>query len=238
MRAPLAEIEIRGVFCQELRDSQVRIVLEEGRLSRRDEEQVRRLLNGDESAFVELVRTHQASLTRLARVFVRDAAIAEEVVQETWLAVLSGLRGFEGRSTLKTWIFRILVNRARTRATRESRTVAFAELGLDADEVEAGVAVERDRFTPSGKWARPPAAWDVDTPEEILLRQETLAVVETTVEELPPRQRLVITLRDMEGMDAREACDILGITETHQRVLLHRARSKVRSSLESYLERK
>jgi len=190
-------------------------------------------LAGDEAAFSDLVQSHNAALLRLARVFVRDFAVAEEVVQETWLSVLSGLRGFEGRSSLKTWIFRILVNRARTRGTREARTIAFSALGLESDGVES--AVQADRFTRSGRWSRPPSAWDVDTPEKILLQEEAMAVVQKTLDELPPAQKLVITLRDVEGLDAEEACNILEISETNQRVLLHRARSRVRAALERYM---
>lgn len=236
MRANLPSNGAREASCRGSTISRAPGAREAGRLPPRDQDRVRRLLAGDEAAFVELVRTYQASLIRLARVFVHDTAVAEEVVQETWLGVISGLERFEGRSALETWIYRILVNRARTRASREARSVGFADLGLDAEDVE--VAVEPDRFTRSGTWARPPARWDVDTPEKILLREETMASIERALEELPERQRLVITLRDVEGLDAPAACSILEISETHQRVLLHRARSKVRAALERYLDRK
>jgi RNA polymerase sigma-70 factor (ECF subfamily) len=155
------------------------------------------LRRGDEAAFVELVRLYGASLLRLARTFVRDAAVAEEVVQETWLAVLNGIDRFEGRSSLKTWIFQILSNRAKTRAVRERRSAPFSALAADGDDDEA--AVDADRFRGdghrwAGHWAAAPSDWS-HLPEERLLGQETLERVNSAIEMLPPRQADVIVLR-------------------------------------------
>jgi RNA polymerase sigma-70 factor (ECF subfamily) len=196
------------------------------------------LRRGDEAAFVELVRLYGASLLRLARTFVRDAAVAEEVVQETWLAVLNGIDRFEGRSSLKTWIFQILSNRAKTRAVRERRSAPFSALAADGDDDEA--AVDADRFRGdghrwAGHWAAAPSDWS-HLPEERLLGQETLERVNSAIEMLPPRQADVIVLRDVEGWSPEEVCAALGITDGNQRILLHRARSKVRAALEQYLQ--
>jgi RNA polymerase sigma-70 factor (ECF subfamily) len=165
---------------------------------------------------------------------VSSRAVAEEVVAETWLAVYTGLERFEGRSSLKTWLFRILTNKAKTRGQRESRTVPFSALA-DGDEGETAVDVERflgpDSRHPGG-WAAPPRG----VPEERLLAREARERIEAAIAALPPSQRTVITLRDVEGLSAEEACNILGVSETNQRVLLHRARSKVRAAFERYLE--
>ena len=190
---------------------------------------VERLRAGDESAFAELVRTHQSSLLRVARLFVPTAALAEDVVGETWLGVVKGIDRFEGRSSLKTWIFRILTNIAKTRGQRESRSLPFSSLD-DADGTFEP-AVESGRFTPVGHWADPPRAW----PEERLISRETLEVIEDAIESLPPAQRAVISLRDVEGWDAEEVRNALELSETNQRVLLHRARAKVRRALDGYL---
>ncbi|HUR85286.1 MAG TPA: sigma-70 family RNA polymerase sigma factor [Solirubrobacteraceae bacterium] len=195
------------------------------------------LRRGEEAAFVMLVDRHGAALLRLARTFVRDRAVAEEVVQETWLAVLDGIDRFEGRSSLKTWIFQILSNRARTRAVREGRSAPFSALaGADDDDEPA---VDADRFRGdghrwAGHWAAAPSDWS-HLPEERLLGQETLALVHEAIEELPPRQADVIVLRDVEGWEPEEVSAALGITDGNQRVLLHRARSKVRAALEGYV---
>ncbi len=194
---------------------------------------VGRLLAGDESAFTHLVARYHGPLIRLAQVFVANRSAAEDVVQETWLAVLNGLHAFEGRSALKSWIFTILTNRAKTRGVRDKRFVPFSELSDPG--VEGERAVEPDRFTSGGAWSAPPRAWNGGTPEQLLLRRETLALAEKTMAGLPPSQRAVVTLRDVEGLDAAEVCDILELSEANQRVLLHRARSKVRSVLERHL---
>jgi RNA polymerase sigma-70 factor (ECF subfamily) len=194
------------------------------------------LRRGEESAFVQLLGRHQAQLLRLARSFVRDRAVAEEVVQETWLAVLNGIDRFEGRSSLKTWIYQILVNRARTRAVRERRSAPFSALAGEDDD---GPAVDADRFRPpgdrwAGSWAAAPADWSV-LPEERLLGRETLALVRDAIGGLPPRQANVLVLRDVEGWEPEEVCAALGLSPGNQRILLHRARSKVRAALELYL---
>jgi len=194
---------------------------------------------GDESAFTSLVDMYSAAMLRLARMYVRTQAAAEDVVQEAWLGVLKGLDRFEGRSSLKTWIFRILTNLAKTRGERESRSVPFSSLGTDGEDGE-GRAVDPDRFFPPGSesvgaWASPPTPWE-DVPEERLLSHETQDFVAKTIEMLPEQQRTVITLRDVEGWSSEEVRNVLDITETNQRVLLHRARSKVRAALERYLD--
>jgi RNA polymerase sigma-70 factor (ECF subfamily) len=201
---------------------------------------VEALRGGDEQAFATLVDTHQASLRRVARFYVDNSAVVEEVVQDTWLGVIQGLWAFEGRSSLKTWIFRILINRAKTRAMRERRTVPFASLGsYDPDDAE--LAVNPDRFLPAdhptepGHWARAPQDLG-PSPERRLVAQETRDRLRAAIEGLPPNQRLVLCLRDVEGWSSDEVCNALGLRETNQRVLLHRARSKVRAALASYLE--
>ncbi len=186
---------------------------------------VKALRAGDERVFEQLVRMYQGTLLRVAQMYVSSRAVAEEVVQETWLAVLNGIDRFEGRSSVKTWIFRILANRAKTRAEREGRTIPFSSLG-DSDEP----AVEPDRFD-RGHWAALPADW----PEARLLGDETLQVINSAIESLPATQRAVITLRDVQGWSAEEVRNVLELSETNQRVLLHRARSKVRGALEEYL---
>ena len=190
---------------------------------------VAKLLAGDEATFAALVERYHVRLVRLARVYVADAGAAEEVAQETWLAVLNGLTAFEGRSSLKTWLFRILTNRAKTRGVRDHRSVPFSALG-NADDDEP--AVDPARFGSSGMWTNPPALWEEDTPERILVRREALEAVRATVEALPEAQRAVIMLRDIEGLDSKEVCELLELSEGHQRVLLHRARSRVRRALE------
>lgn len=190
---------------------------------------VERLRAGDESAFADLVRTYHSSLLRVARLFVPTAAVAEDVVAETWLGVVKGINRFEGRSSLKTWIFRILTNTAKTRGQRESRSVPFSS--LEDAEGTFEPAVESGRFTPVGHWADPPRAW----PEERLISRETLDVIQDAIESLPPAQRAVISLRDVEGWDAEEVRNALELSETNQRVLLHRARAKVRRALDGYL---
>ncbi len=194
---------------------------------------VKQLLAGDEAAFTGVVERYHGPLLRFARLFVGNAAVAEEVVQDTWLAVLKGLPAFEGRSALKSWIFGILANRAKSRAVREKRTIAFSELSAPGSESEP--AVDPDRFTSAGAWSTPPRRWNEDTPEALLLHREALGVVEQAITALPAAQRAVVTLRDVEGFGAAEVCNILEISETNQRVLLHRARSRLRAALERYM---
>lgn len=200
---------------------------------------VHALRNGDEAAFTWLLDLYDSSLRRLARTYVATDAIADEVVQETWLAVIKGIDRFEQRSTVKTWVYRILMNVARSRGVRESRSIPFAS-AAGAFEEGADPAVDPDRFQPAGgrhpgHWAAPPTPWD-DEPEERLLSRETLDTVAAAIELLPPAQREVITLRDLEGWTSGEVCNALTLSETNQRVLLHRARSKVRQALESHFE--
>lgn len=184
----------------------------------------------DEAAFVQMVARYQGSLLRLALIYAESRAIAEEIVQESWLGVLQGIERFEGRSSFKTWLFRIVVNRAKTRAAREGRFVPFSEL-------EPAVPAERffgpDHPEWPGHWATPPRSWGA-SPEEHLLSRETLGLIEQAIANLPPAQREVITLRDVEGATSEEVCNVLGLTETNQRVLLHRARSRVRAALERH----
>jgi RNA polymerase sigma-70 factor (ECF subfamily) len=187
------------------------------------------LRSGDETAFRTIVTEYNATLVRVARGYVPSQAVAEEVAQETWLGVLNGLDRFEGRSSFKTWLFRILVNRAMTRGTRERRTVPF---GAD----DEGPVVPADRFEPCAHpmvpmhWATPPTAWGGD-PTERIAAADTRRALTAAIEALPPAQREVVTLRDVHGWSATEVCNALELTETNQRVLLHRARAKLRVAL-------
>ena len=191
---------------------------------------------GDEDAFRTLVREYTPSLVRVARIYVPTQAAAEEVAQETWLGVLNGLSRFEGRSSLRTWIFRILTNIAKTRAKRDGRTLPFLALSEPGRVPEA--AVDADRFLDPehprwpGHWALKPEAW----PEDALVAAETREKLAEAIETLPAAQRTVISLRDIEGWSSEEVRNALDLSETNQRVLLHRARSKVRAALESYLD--
>ena len=202
-----------------------------------DQRTVAALRAGDERVFRELVETYHASLIRVALLYVRTRAVAEEVVQDTWIGVLRSLPRFEGRSSLRTWIFRILANQARTRAKREARSVPFSSLAGDDDSP----AVDPDRFLAAdhpafpGHWTAPPQSWAA-RPEEELLARETRERVLAAIEALPPSQRAVISLRDVDGWSSEDVCDLLQISEGNQRVLLHRARSKVREALEEYLD--
>ncbi len=201
---------------------------------------VERLRARDEGAFAELVDRYGATMLRVARMHVRDRQVAEEVVQETWLAVLDGIDRFEGRSSLKTWLFTILTNRAKTRATRERRTVPVSAL-VASEAGGSEPAVDPDRFVDAAakrfasSWSAPPAPWST-VPEDRLLSQETLTRVADAIESLPEAQREVIRLRDVDGYSAAEVAAALEISDGNQRVLLHRARSKVRAALEDYLE--
>jgi RNA polymerase sigma-70 factor (ECF subfamily) len=199
-------------------------------------ELVARLRAGDERAFEALVERHYPTMLAVARQHVSSRAVAEEVVQEAWLGVLKGLERFEGRSSLRTWILRILVNTAKTRGAREARSVPFTSLAPEGDEP----AVEPERFRGGedpfpGHWRAYPADWR-RLPEEALSDRETLNVVLSAIHGLPGPQRIVITMRDIQGCDAEEVCEALEVSEGNQRVLLHRARSKVRSALERHLD--
>ena len=200
-----------------------------------DDELVAALRAGDEEAFASVVREWHAGLLRVARIFTPTRAVAEEVVQETWLRVLGALDRFEGRSSLKTWVFRILVNTAKTRAQRESRSIPFSALHDPARVPEA--AVDADRFLADdhphhpGGWESPPR----ELPEDRLIASETRDVIERAIEALPATQRAVISLRDVEGWSSDEVRNALDLSEVNQRVLLHRARARVRQALEDYL---
>jgi RNA polymerase sigma-70 factor (ECF subfamily) len=204
-----------------------------------DQRLVESLRAGDQSAFEMLIDRYHNPLLRLAMFYVPSRAVAEEVVQETWLGVLQGLARFEGRSSLKTWIFRILTNRARTRGQREGRSVAFSDLAV-AEAGSGELSVDADQFWPADHptwanvWVSYPRNWN-ELPEDRLLARETLARVQAAIAALPPSQREVIRLRDVEGWTSEEVCNVLEITETNQRVLLHRARAKVRRDVEQYL---
>jgi RNA polymerase sigma-70 factor, ECF subfamily len=190
-----------------------------------DAELLRKLRVGDEQAFVALVERYNGSMLQIASSFVPSRAVAEEVVQDTWLAVLRGLSGFEGRSSLRTWLFSILVNRARSTGTREQRSIPMAD---------AGPVVDASRFGPDGRWVSPPEHW-VEEAEDRLASGKIAALLRSAMNDLPVRQREVVMLRDVEGMSSEEVCDVLAISEGNQRVLLHRGRSKLRQVLETEL---
>jgi RNA polymerase sigma-70 factor, ECF subfamily len=191
-----------------------------------DRELLMRIQTGEAEAFVELVSRHQESLLRLAKTYVASAAVAEEVAQDTWLAVLRGLDRFQGRSTFRTWLLRILVNRARSTGVREHRTVAVGD---------AGPTVDASRFDASGAWMSPPQHW-VEESDERLSAQALAAPIRAALEELPARQRAVVLLRDVDGLSGQEVCDVLEISDANQRVLLHRGRSHLRQTVEARTE--
>lgn len=203
---------------------------------RRDEwDLVAALRRGEEDAFLALVNRYHRAMVRVARAYLPSDAGAEDAVQEAWLGVLKGIEGFEGRSSVKSWIFRIAVFCAKTKRARDGWLIPVSAL---EDEDDDGPAVDPDRFEPDGTryanhWSQPPEPWA----EERLQSAETAALVRIEIERLPPSQRTVITLRDVEGLDSGEVCGILGISEGNQRVLLHRARSKVRAAMERYMKK-
>jgi RNA polymerase sigma-70 factor (ECF subfamily) len=203
---------------------------------RHERELIAALRRGDERAFCALIEAYNPALRRVAMTHVPSRAVADEVVQETWLGVLRGLDRFEGRSSLKTWIFGILTNVAKTRGARERRSVPFSALAV-AEALE-GPSVDPDRFFPPdhalfpGGWSLAPTRWQ--TPEEALLSTECRDVVFSAIAELPVAQRTVIGLRDIDGWPPDDVCEVLGISDGNQRVLLHRARTRVRAALERY----
>lgn len=205
----------------------------EERLSREEADLIAGLRAGDEAAFRALLRTYGSGLLRVAQMYVSNRAAAEDVVQEAWVGVLRGIERFEGRSSLKTWLFRIVVNTAKTRGVRDARSVPFSSVEGEGGTVSPDrFLAESERFP--GHWSVPPSSW-AGIPDERLVADETLAVVRRAIDRLPEAQRTVITLRDIEGFDAGEVCNALDLTETNQRVLLHRARARVRAALEEYL---
>jgi RNA polymerase sigma-70 factor (ECF subfamily) len=214
-----------------------------------DDVLVTALRGGDEAAFAWLLDRYDRSLRRLARTFVATPAAADEVVQETWLAVVEGIDRFEGRASLRTWVSRILVNKARTRGVRDKRSVPFSSIapgvgpgagagGGNGDGL--GPTFPPERFLPEdhprwpGHWADPPTPWDA-VPQDRLEARETLAHIRAAIEALPQPHRTVITLRDVEGWSSDEVCAVLDLTPANQRVVLHRARARVRTALETYL---
>ena len=202
-----------------------------------DDELVTRLRAGDEDAFREVLDRYDAPLRRVARTYVATDAAADDVVQDTWVGVLRGIDRFEQRSSLKTWIFRILMNIARTRGSRDKRSVPFSSLGPGEEDAPT---IAADRFqSPDGRypghWGAFPSRWH-DHPEIRTLAHETLRVVRDALDELPPSQQEVVRLRDLEGWTSAEVCNALDLTETNQRVLLHRGRAKLRAALETYFE--
>ncbi len=206
--------------------------------SDKDRSVIAALRAGDDDAFAALVERYSSRLQRLAFVYVRDRHVAEEVVQETWIGLLQSIHRFEGRSSLKTWLFRILLNVARSRARRESRTIPFSSL-FDASTEAGEPSVDADRFQPAGArwpdhWTTPPGQWS-QNPESQAASSETRAHVSAAIGTLPDNQREVITLRDIDGLTSLEVCNLLKISDTNQRVLLHRARGKVRKALEVYV---
>jgi RNA polymerase sigma-70 factor (ECF subfamily) len=181
---------------------------------------------GDEEAFMALVARHQGMLLRVARSFVASGAVAEEVVQDTWLGVLRGIEGFAGRATFRTWLLAILVNRARSTGVAEHRTVAVGD---------AGPVVDASRFEASGAWSTPPERWEEDV-DDRLLAESLSGRIEEALAGLPPRQREVLVLRDVEGLSGHEVSELLGISDGNQRVLLHRGRGALRTALEAEME--
>ena len=190
-----------------------------------DAELLGRLRAGDEQTFVALVERYNGSMLRLAASFVPSRAVAEEVVQDTWLAVLRGLPAFQGRASLRTWMFTILVNRARTTGSREQRTIPVAD---------AGPVVDASRFGPDGAWSAPPEHW-IEEAEDRIEAEKLGGLLKVAIDGLPGRQREVVLLRNVEGMSSAEVCDVLSISEANQRVLLHRGRGKLRQVLETEL---
>jgi len=194
-----------------------------------DDDLLRRLRSGDESAFAEVVGSYHTSMVRLAQTFVSSRAVAEEVTQETWLAVVKGIDRFEGRSSLKTWIFHILANRARSTGVREQRTTPV--------DLSGEATVDSRRFDEGGAWSDPPAHWS-DEVVDRLSSGPLVAEVRAAISELPESQRAVVTLRDVDGLSSKDVCDVLEISEANQRVLLHRGRSRVRARLEDELAKR
>ncbi len=197
-----------------------------------------RLRQGDEAAFQLLVDRYHAGMVRLAMAFVANRAAAEDVAQEAWLGVLRGLPTFEGRSSLRTWIYRIVINRAKTRGLRDGRTISFTDLGQTSVETEDTNDSSEYFIAPgqarAGHWSSSPHSWE-ELPEERALSLEVRNIVHEEIANLPESQRTVISLRDLEGWSSPEVCNVLGLSETNQRVLLHRARTRIRHRLERYL---
>ncbi len=204
-----------------------------------DQELVALLRAGDEAAFRKLVGEYHGRLARLARSFLRNDSVIEEAVQETWLAVVRGIGGFEGRAPLRSWIFSILVNQARKLGVREQKHWQTGR-GLDPPNASSPEATDEDDIEPgmgaNGMWRNPPTPWGLQDPESHMLSQETLRVIEQALKAMPEAQRRVVLLRDVEGLKSEEVCNILGISGTNERVLLHRGRARVRRALDGYMK--
>jgi RNA polymerase sigma-70 factor (ECF subfamily) len=208
------------------------------RLTKADDTILARLKHGDEGAFDEMVNQHHSALIRIAMGYVADREVAEEVVQDTWMAVIESLNRFEGRSSLRTWICGILIHKAKDRGVREKRHTTFS--GFESYDDDNDEAVDPSRFQQSGEWAGhwafPPQPWDDQTPEKLLASKQAVDCMQRAIEALPTTLKEVLILRDVEGVDAKEVCEILKITETNLYVRLHRARERVRVAVETYLE--
>ena len=207
-------------------------------LTKAEDTLLARLRCGDEGAFDELVNQHHSTLIRMAMGYVADREVAEEVVQDTWMAVIESLDRFEGRSSLRTWVCGILIHKAKDRGVREKRHTTFSAFeSYDDDNDEA---VDPSRFQQAGEWAGhwafPPQPWDDQTPEKLLASQQAVNAMQRAIEALPATLKDVLILRDVEGVEAKEVCEMLKITETNLYVRLHRARERVRAAVETYLE--
>lgn len=201
-----------------------------------DEWSVAALRAGDERTFRDLFHSHAPAMTRIARTYVQSDAVAEEIVQETWLAILTGIDRFEGRSAFGTWMFSILINQAKTHNTRERRALPFSTISPDSGDEGA---VDADRFQTDddawpGHWATPPRPWQ--KPERRALSLEAREQLREALSQLPERQRLIVGLRDVNGLSSAEVCDLLELTRENERVLLHRGRSRLRAALEEYVD--
>jgi RNA polymerase sigma-70 factor (ECF subfamily) len=213
-------------------------VVKQPGLTKVEDQLIARLRRGDEGAFDELVNQHHSSLIRMAMGYVADREVAEEVVQDTWMAVIESLSRFECRSSLRTWICGILIHKAKDRGVREKRHTTFSAFeSYDDDNDEA---VDPSRFQQTGEWAGhwafPPQPWDDRTPEKLLASKQAVDCMQRAIETLPATLKEVLILRDVEGVEAKEVCEILNITETNLYVRLHRARERVRVAVETYLE--
>lgn len=203
-----------------------------------DQALLARLRAGEPKAFDELVNKHHSALIRMARGYVADCEVAEEVVQDTWMAVIENLSRFEGRSALRTWILGILIHKAKDRGIREKRHTTFSTFASCEEDNEAAVdpSCFQQKGESAGRWIFPPQPWDDQTPEKLLASQQTINAMNSAIESLPRILKEVLILRDIEGMDIKEACVLLRITETNLYVRLHRARERVRKGVEAYLQ--
>lgn len=193
-----------------------------------DDELIPRLLAKEESAYILAVKTYHGIMVHLARNIVGDA-IADEVAQEAWLAVLKALPKFERRSSLKTWILRIVSNCAKTRLRHESRTVNYADLGTESDNM-----ISASHFNQQGRWQNPPSVWQHDTPDALLANEQLRQCIDSALNDLPPLQKAALTLREIQGLDMESICKILEVSESNGRVLIHRARSQIRVAIDEF----